>query len=213
MKAFWQRASERIGMMTLRERGMVALAGALLILMPLYAFVLEPQGKALTVSRTQAVNLAQSLRLAHTELETRQVLLQRDPNQPIRQALQEVDAALGQVDERLKAQTVDLISARQMPDVLRRLLAESGKLRLLSLTSLAPTPLLQEEGPVNFYQHGLRLRFAGGFAETYRYLRALEQLPEHFYWQRLEYQVGQYPQAEVELELYTLSDNKEFIGG
>ncbi|WP_409420977.1 MSHA biogenesis protein MshJ [Pseudaeromonas sp. ZJS20] len=200
-------------MMTMRERGMVALAGFLLILLPLYAFVLEPQAKALTTSRTQARSLAQSLSLAQTELETRQVLLKRDPNQPLRQALQEVDAALEQVDEQLQAQTVDLISARQMPDVLRRLLAESGKLRLLSLASLSPTPLLPEEGPVNFYQHGLRLRFAGGFADTYRYLRALEQLPEHFYWQRLEYQVGQYPLAEVELELYTLSDNKEFIGG
>lgn len=213
MKALWQRACERTALMTLRERAMVALAGALLILLPLYAFVLEPQAKALAASRTQALNLAQSLSLATTELETRQLLLQRDPNQPTRQALQEVDAALSQVDEQLKAQTVDLISARQMPDVLRRLLGQSGQLRLLSLTSLAPTPVLQEEGPVNFYQHGLRLRFAGGFADTYRYLRALEQLPEHFYWQRLVYQVSQYPLAEVELELYTLSDDKEFIGG
>ena len=81
------------------------------------------------------------------------------------------------------------------------------------MVSLAPTPLLPKENKVNYYRHGVRLRLQGSYSDIYDYLQLLEQLPRHFYWQSLHYQVGKYPQGTVELILYTLGDSKEFIRG
>ena len=45
------------------------------------------------------------------------------------------------------------------------------------------------------------------------YLNTIEQLPKKFYWRIFDYQMQRYPRAEVVMEIYTLSMNKEFIRG
>ena len=148
----------------------------------------------------------------HHHPASQQALL-RDPNQPLRDEQQQLRAELQRLDSDLKDRTLDLIPAEHMPALLEQMLARSGRLRLVSLTALAPKPLMTGTEESMLFQHGLRLRLQGRYFDILQYLRALEGLPEHFYWRRLDYQVEQYPEASVELELYTLSGSKEFIRG
>lgn len=64
---------------------------------------------------------------------------------------------------------------------------------------------------VLLYRHGLRITMTGSFFDIQAYLDAIEQLPKKFYWQVFDYQMRDYPTAEVVMEIYTLSINKEFI--
>jgi len=66
---------------------------------------------------------------------------------------------------------------------------------------------------VLLYRHGLRITMTGSFFDIQAYLDSIEQLPKKFYWQVFDYQMQTYPTAEVVMEIYTLSINKEFIRG
>ncbi|MDX2321282.1 MAG: glucose-6-phosphate isomerase [Moritella sp.] len=66
---------------------------------------------------------------------------------------------------------------------------------------------------VLLYRHGLRITMTGAFFDIQAYLDAIEQLPKKFYWEVFDYQMQKYPTAEVVMEIYTLSINKEFIRG
>jgi len=66
---------------------------------------------------------------------------------------------------------------------------------------------------VLLYRHGLRITMAGAFFDIQAYLDSIEQLPKKFYWEVFDYQMQEYPTAEVVMEIYTLSINKEFIRG
>jgi MSHA biogenesis protein MshJ len=47
---------------------------------------------------------------------------------------------------------------------------------------------------------------------TLRYLQALEKLPWRFFWDSVSYQVMEYPDSVVRLELHTLSLSEDWIG-
>lgn len=66
---------------------------------------------------------------------------------------------------------------------------------------------------VLLYRHGLRITMTGAFFDIQAYLDSIEQLPKKFYWELFDYQLQEYPTAEVVMEIYTLSINKEFIRG
>ncbi|MCP5077110.1 MAG: MSHA biogenesis protein MshJ, partial [Psychromonas sp.] len=47
----------------------------------------------------------------------------------------------------------------------------------------------------------------------YQYLLNVESLQEKFYWYSLDYQVSNYPLAEVTIQIYTLSDQRDLVSG
>jgi len=213
MKQQWQQLSVRVVAMSLRERWLILLAGAALLLMPAYSLLLEPTWLAYQSQIARSQELATTIAQLQLENQSRQQALLLDPNQPVREQQLKLTQQLVELDAQLKDQTLDLIPAERMPGLLEQMLASSGRLRLISLTSLPPKPLLDDPEQNLLFQHGIQLRLQGSYFDIFQYLRALEGLPEHFYWRRLNYQVEQYPQASIELELYTLSSSKEFIRG
>ena len=64
-----------------------------------------------------------------------------------------------------------------------------------------------------YFIHPLRMTFEGKYFDVIRYLTQIEALPVKYYWRNLNYQVTRYPWASIELELYTLGESKDFIGG
>jgi MSHA biogenesis protein MshJ len=67
----------------------------------------------------------------------------------------------------------------------------------------------QESGP---YVHPAEIIIEGSYMDVLAYLKTIEALPWHFYWQRLELQSGSYPKTRVRIELATLSLDKEWLG-
>ncbi|RJG49971.1 type II secretion system protein GspM [Motilimonas pumila] len=213
----WQGLTEKVAALSIRERVMVFITGCVIIAFPGYSYFIEPAQKRFNQQQVlHQQNLQQQTRVKG-EIDIAQILLKRDPDEPARNALKVILQSIQQTDLQLNQGTVDLISSDKMAAALEQLLNRSQKLKLVELSSIAPTPLLPTEGDfsedINLFQHGLKLKFTGQYFSIRSYLTELEQLPEKFYWQSLRYQVQQYPQAEVELYIYTLSTNKDFIRG
>ena len=213
LKAQWQAWGQRIAVLSQRERVLILLTGLVLLgAAGIYGW-LEGADTRLQQDRMALSAAERDLEIMELENLGKQARLKRDPNQGVRDQLAQVEADLARIDDELKAQTVDLIPAHEMPLVLEALLSRSANLHMLALSSLEPTPLMAGEQKVNLYKHGIRLQLEGGYFDVYQYLKALEALPRHFDWKQFDYQVKAYPGAVVEMEIYTLSTSKEFIRG
>ena len=213
MKVQWQAWTQQVAALSLRERVLVLLTGLILLgAAGVYGW-LDAADTRLTQDRQALIAAQRDLEILDLENQGKQARLARDPNLQVREQLGRVEASLGKLDAELKAQTVDLIPAHEMPAVLEALLSRSTNLHMLTLTSLKPEPLMAGEQSVNLFKHGIRLELEGGYFDVYQYLKALEALPRHFYWQSFDYRVIAHPKAAVAMEIYTLSTSKEFIRG
>ncbi|MEZ6974662.1 MULTISPECIES: MSHA biogenesis protein MshJ [unclassified Aeromonas] len=213
LKAQWQAWADKLGALSQRERVLIMLTGVVLVgAIATYGW-LDAAVVRLEQDRLALSSAQRDLEIMDLENQGKQARLARDPDQNVRTQLAGVDEEIGKLDAALKAQTVDLIQAHEMPEVLEALLSRSANLHMVALTSLAPEPLMAGEQRINLFKHGIRLKLEGGYFDVYQYLKALEALPRHFYWKQFDYQVQEHPRAVVEMEIYTLSTSKEFIRG
>lgn len=213
LKAQWQAWADKIAALSQRERVLILLTGLVLVCAGAIYGWLDGAALRLEQDRVALTTAQRDLEIMDLENQGKQARLARDPDQNVRDQLVRVEGDIGKLDAELKAQTVDLIQAHEMPAVLEALLSRSANLHMLALTSLAPQPLMAGDQRINLFKHGIRLKLEGGYFDVYQYLKALEALPRHFYWKQFDYQVQEYPKAVVEMEIYTLSTSKEFIRG
>lgn len=92
-------------------------------------------------------------------------------------------------------------------------LANAKDLNADAITTKMDEILDSGAAEVLLYRHGLRITMTGAFFDIQAYLNSIEQLPKKFYWEVFDYNMQVYPTAEVVMEIYTLSINKEFIRG
>lgn len=213
LKAQWQAWADKIAALSQRERVLILLTGLVLVCAGAIYGWLDGAALRLEQDRVALTTAQRDLEIMDLENLGKQARLARDPDQNVREQLVRVEGDIGKLDAELKAQTVDLIQAHEMPAVLEVLLSRSANLHMLALTSLAPQPLMAGDQRINLFKHGIRLKLEGGYFDVYQYLKALEALPRHFYWKQFDYQVQEHPKAVVEMEIYTLSTSKEFIRG
>ncbi len=77
----------------------------------------------------------------------------------------------------------------------------------------APAPGAAASQPAgigeSIYRHRAELSIKGNFGVLLGYLQALQRVPGDLHWERLQLLVADYPQASVQLSLYTLSNRAE----
>jgi len=199
-----------------RERVLVLLSGLFLILFGGYVWQVEPVQIEITKLTRDVQRQKSELGRLDSQILQVEADLTQDPNAPLHQSLTKLNGELVEVDLKLREQTVDLIPANKMPEVLERVLSKSKKLTVIEMKSIAPIRMMDinaDSGEqVNLFQHGLLLVVEGDFFSIQNYLEEIEQLEWRFYWKRFDYLVQEFPTAKVEIELYTLSTSRAFIG-
>lgn len=215
----WNQIQERYVALTIREKVLILCSGLVLFLFGGYTLLVEPSAISLKRSQQQVEKLSSDQAKLQAQLQSLNQKLVADPNQALQQEIERLTLENQRLDQSLADQTVDLIPPHKMADVLEQLLQRGRKLKLLSLSSLTPEPTLDmdesdpETSQVNLYRHGIVLKLEGRYFDILKFLGEVEDLPWRFYWQRFDYSVEQHPKAIAEIELYSLSTSKEFIGG
>jgi MSHA biogenesis protein MshJ len=64
-------------------------------------------------------------------------------------------------------------------------------------------------GGMSIYRHRAELTVKGNFGTLLGYLQTLQRVPGDLHWDRLQFSVTGYPQASIQLTLYTLSNRAE----
>lgn len=212
MKAYLSQVADKFNPLSRRERGLIATAIlallAMLLYLPIDANWSEYQRLSKQLNASQ-----QNISIFEQQISLYQQRLAQDPDADYQNRLALLNDELVKVDSELEAEMVDMVPADYMPTVLANMLSKGKGIKLISFSSIAPVALLQvgEEEKMNLYSHGIKLTLEGDYFSVLRFMQAVEAMPDKLYWKRLDYQVSQHPKAEVELELYTLSINKDFI--
>jgi MSHA biogenesis protein MshJ len=144
--------------------------------------------------------------------------LGRDPDDPLREQLTSLEQELAALTERLEEQTAEFVPPEEMTELLTRLLEEQGGLELVRVAALAPQPIGAEDASGRpapggvVYRHRFVLELRGSWDGVLGYLRRVEDLPWHVFWERLAYDVVEHPEAHITLELHTLNTEEGWIG-
>lgn len=212
MKQQWQALASKFNELNQRERVLVGFASLVLVVFSCF-MLLEPM---LLDNQQRAQHLKElhhSNQMASQSIAVYQQGLSLDPDADYKQRLAMLEQQLIFVDAELSEQMVDMIPADYMPAVLAQLLSQVKGLTLLGFSSLPPQALLgsDEVNKLNLYSHGIKLTLEGDYFSFLNFVKAVEAMPDKLYWKRLDYQVASHPKASIELELYTLSINKDFI--
>jgi MSHA biogenesis protein MshJ len=84
---------------------------------------------------------------------------------------------------------------------------------IVSTVASASDSLVQkEQDSLGLYRHSIKLKLKGRYFNLRNYLLKLEAMEWTFFWQQFQYQLLQYPNSELEIEIYSLSTKQEFIG-
>ena len=67
------------------------------------------------------------------------------------------------------------------------------------------------KAPAVLYRHGVEIVLRGNYLDMVNYMDAVEAMPSHVFWGKLNMQVEQYPNATLSLTLYTLSLDEKWI--
>ncbi|MFT4807216.1 MAG: MSHA biogenesis protein MshJ [Paraglaciecola sp.] len=203
---------------SLREQILILLCGLAVVILMMYTFLLEPilensgklQQKSISAKKEISIVVGQVSELTNT--------LNNNPNDPVLERIALLKRQIQNMTNQLQTQTDNLVPANEMAGMLENVLVGSKGLKLIELQSITPISISLgqsqegEEPIAGLYRHGVTLVFEGSYFDIQRYLEKLESLPWQFYWKKFDYLVGEYPTASVELEIYTLSTNKAFIG-
>ena len=149
------------------------------------------------------------------QLDVYQRALTVDPDQQTRRSLQQTKQAIEQQDLLLKQQMVAFVAPEQMRQVLQQLLQREPQVKVVALNTEPSTQITVEGLPENtvvpIYRHRIKLTITGSYFALQRYLARIESLNWQFEISNFLYQVKEYPTAELQLELTTISADEQFI--
>ncbi len=226
MKQRIAKLRETIDRLSLRERLFLFAAG-LVVLGGMWEAALAGP---LDARRIQATQKMEALKTRLQTLDTALDTTATSMSEGMPAQLDQLTALRNRVaagDQDVLAFTSNLVDPKQMRRVLEEMLVHQGGLTLVSATNMPAKPLLEsdtepaaEKGDGakagltegQLYRHTLVLTLEGSYLDCLAYLQAVEHLPWHLYWSRIEFKEDGYPRNAIRLELRTLSLDKEWIG-
>lgn len=207
-----QRYAERLDAMSLRERALIFVAGALLFVGLFKVALIDPQ-------LSQQRSLSRIVGQQRVEIQTTQRQIQamateqrQDPNEALRQRIAELNREVTAVEMQVKAQGLRFTSPERMRDTLEQLLRGQSGLRIVELKTLPAAPVGAGAAgeTAKVFRHGVEVTLEGPYLEIFQYLAALEQLPSQLHWARAEL-AGAYPNSTLKLTVYTLSVDQAWM--
>ena len=213
MRALLKQYAQRIDNASLRERVLLFLATALVLVFLVNVTLIKPLRDA---QRRLSSDIAQNER----ELRTIQGEVQRlarargaDPDARNRERGAVLRAELATLDSQIAEEQRRFTPPQRMREVLQEMLQREKRLRLIDLKTLPVSDLTatQAQAGRRVFRHGVELTLAGSYLDLYAYLSALERLSTQLYWGRAEMVVAEYPVATLKLTVYTLSFDQAWL--
>lgn len=215
----WREWAAKLDACSLRERVLVFIAGAGLVLALGYAAGYGPLLK-------QQRSLLERLRQHESQQKSVEEALlkaaqpdQADPLAARRERLAQLEAQLAEAEKQLAARGNLRPKPEQMVVLLRNLLGKSRNVRVGILKLLPPTPL-QSGAPetakgartaVPMYQHAVEIEVSGPYLDLLAYVADVEALPWRLGWSRLELNTVKHPEVALKGTLTATSTSPTLL--
>ncbi|HSM97392.1 MAG TPA: type II secretion system protein GspM [Gallionella sp.] len=224
MKLYWEKARAAIDDMSLRERAMIFVAAAFVVIALMDVILLEPLSVRQKMLSAQVVQQQEKMKELQAQLQTLLQAKRDDEHSPLRERVVLLTRQLKEQDDDLQSRRDRLIAPGKMADLLRQVLDKNGSLQLVELKTLPVGLLIEKPQPADnspvgqapgvqkqIYKHGVRIMVRGGYLDLMRYVTALEKMPAQMFWGEASLSVDKYPDAVLTLTLYTLSLDKIWL--
>lgn len=233
MKAQLAKLQESIDARVIRERVLLFLTLLAFVFMVWNYLVQAPLDKERAKANTALNAIGMERKSIETQITSMTMAAANSPVIAKRKEIKQLTQNIQEVEARLATMSQGLISADQLPQMLEAMLKKIGELELVSIKTLPAVQLqlsksstetttntaeeIQEgagsesEG-AGVFKHMVVVRISGGYFELMELLTALESLSWKFYWEALDYRVESYPNAEIELRVFTLSSEEGLLG-
>jgi len=223
MKQQWEMYCEKVSQLQIREKYMLLGIGLFLILYLIVWFVISPLHVEIAKSKKQIKQTHQSLAQAKTKIDMFSHALTQDYTLQLRNELDQAKQDLKNIDQDLAQFSQGFIPPYKMAQVLKQLLAVNQSLQLKSfgLEAVKPVVIGKEKTEdktstsknknVAFYEHSMSLTIEGDYFSLLNYVKSLRKIKEKLFVSQFQYQVMEYPKAELKLVIATVSADEKFI--
>src|SRR5450756_1282968 len=241
MKRYWERVRTAIDDMSLRERAMIFVAVAFVVISLMNVILLDPLLSRQKMLSTQVVQQQEKMKELQAQMQNLLQAKRDDEHSPLRDRLAQFKQQLQEQDGDLQSRRDRLVQPNKMADLLKQVLNKNGRLQLIELKTLPvslliekpqaadiaaqPTAANSPDGPLRqaqdgqkqpgsqkqIFKHGVRITVRGGYLDLMRYITALEKMPAQMFWGEASLSVGKYPDAVFTLTVYTLSLDKTWL--
>lgn len=215
---------EKIDSRILRERILIfltLLAAIFFIWNFLFQAKYDNQRTALKSQQTQIIT---EQRNSESQLATLTQSMASDPAIAKKNEIDALTRKIEAIEAQLSSMGQGLISAELLPKVLEEVLQRTSKVKLLQVRTLPATELQlaavntgvnnsqQNANGTGVYKHGVFIRVAGSYSQLIKLMQEIENLDSKFYWEALDYTVNQYPEATIDIRVFTLSSEEGLLG-
>lgn len=216
---------EKIDGRVLRERVLIFLTLLALIFLVWNFLVQAKFDRERDALQAEAEKIASEQKTLETQMSTLAMAMASDPAIAKTNIINKLNTDISAVESRLSGLSQGLISAEQLPEVLEEVLLRTSSVKLLQVRTLAATELqlvtatpdsnnegMSATGGTGVYRHGVLIRVAGSYSQLIQLMVEIEALQWKFYWESLDYTVKQYPNAEIDIRVFTLSSEEGLLG-
>ncbi len=203
---------ERFNSLSDREQNICLITLLILIWGAWDSFIYQPLDNKQKNLNTELTKLQNQLLNNQQKAIDIQLAAKQDPNKSNKDKLQQLQQQISNLKQTLNSGKKKFVPAKLMVTLLQDMLQQNHGLELISLKTL-PVAEVSETKNIKppIYRHGLILRFSGSYLTTLDYLKSLEALPWRINWEAIDYQVKQYPSAEITLQIDTLSFQPQWL--
>jgi MSHA biogenesis protein MshJ len=215
---------EKIDSRILRERILIFLT-LLAAIFFIWNFLLQAKyDNQRTALKSQQTQIITEQRNSESQLATLTQSMASDPAIAKKNEIDALTRKIEAIEAQLSSMGQGLISAELLPKVLEEVLQRTSKVKLLQVRTLPATELQlaavntgvnnsqQNANGTGVYKHGVFIRVAGSYSQLIKLMQEIESLDSKFYWEALDYTVNQYPEATIDIRVFTLSSEEGLLG-
>ena len=204
--------------MTMRERALISAAALGVLLMLWNVLLMQP-----LTAREKALQAEQndiSTDMSNTATAMEEAMA---PTNTVMAQLKSAQSGLADADNQLATTIAGMIPPQHMAAVVRDVLQQQHGLTLISLRNLPVMPLVDSTTPsadgkpvatpkTGPFVHPVEVVVEGSYVDIVAYLKILETMKWHVYWNALELETKHYPINRVRIQMSTLSLDDTWMG-
>ncbi len=212
--------ADRFNQMSQRERGVVLLSSAVVLIFLFWQFFAAPV--RMEAAQLQKKNTALKSEIAILD-ETRLTIeqrMQQGVHRKEQYKLQQLQQELTRVNRLLDEKTSALIEPDEMFELMQQMIFAQSRLKLTDIRRIRVQPLFSQEQENTadeqkqpaIYRHVMKVGFDGRYQDVLEYVKKLEQLPWQLIWDDIELSSQNSANVHVDIEISTLSDTESWVG-
>lgn len=227
MKARLKQWMDRIDAMSLRERALIFGMLAVVVISLGFTFAIDPLTARQKILDQQLQQQRAQIQALQAQMQTMIDAVKNDPDAPNRARLAALQQQAAAARAELAGAGQGFVAPRDMSPLLRDLLGRNPRLKLVSMKSLAPSPIsatpaadgkaaaVADSKPntdlPQLYKHGIEVTIEGNYADLVAYLSEIERMSRRVYWGGAQLAVEQYPVSRLTVTVYTLSVEQTWL--